>query len=67
MGPTTTLLKKKRSHDTIHTFKNCFVTVFQVLAKISCIQTDLILKQNNLFGFASLFKKKKKKKKTQNK
>ena len=28
------------SHDTIHTFKNYFITVFSVSVKISCIQTD---------------------------
>ena len=31
---------KNRSHDTIHTFKNYFVTVFSVFSKISCIQMD---------------------------
>ena len=39
-GPTTILLKKKiknESHDTIHTFKNYFVTVFSVFGKINCI------------------------------
>ena len=33
---------KNESHDTIHTFKNYFVTVFSVSASISSIQTDLI-------------------------
>ena len=44
MRPTTTLFRKKNikngSHGTIYTFKNYFVTVFSVSAKISCIQTD---------------------------
>ena len=31
---------KNGSHDTIHTFKNYFVTVFSVSAKISSIQTN---------------------------
>ena len=31
---------KNGSHDTIHTFKNYFVTVFSVFSKISGIQTD---------------------------
>ena len=30
---------KNRSHDTIHTFKNYFITVFSVFSKISGIQT----------------------------
>ena len=33
---------KNRSHDTNHTFKNYFVTVFSISAKISSIQTDPI-------------------------
>ena len=33
---------KNRSHDTIHTFKNYFATVFSVSTKISSIQTDPI-------------------------
>ena len=32
---------KNGSHDTIHTFKNYFVTVFSVFNKISGIQTHL--------------------------
>ena len=44
MGPTTTLFRKKNikngSHNTIHTFKNYFATVFSIFSKISCIQTD---------------------------
>ena len=43
MRPTSTLFRKKNfktgSHDTIHTFKNYFVTVFSVFSKISGIQT----------------------------
>ena len=42
-GATSTLLKKKiknRSYNTIHTFKNYFVTVFSVFRKIDCIKTD---------------------------
>ena len=31
---------KNRSHDTIYTFENYFVTVFLVFSKISCIQMD---------------------------
>ena len=31
---------KNEFHDTIHTFKNYFITVFSVFNKISCIQTD---------------------------
>ena len=31
---------KNRSHDTIHTFKNYFITVFSVFSKISCIQSN---------------------------
>ena len=31
---------KNKSHDTIHIFKNYFVTVFSVFSKISCIQMD---------------------------
>ena len=42
--PTITLFRKKYikngSHDTIHTFKNYFNTMFSVFSKISCIQTD---------------------------
>ena len=34
---------KNLSHGTIHTFKNYFVTMFSVSAKISSIQTDPIL------------------------
>ena len=34
---------KNGSHDTIHTFKNYFVTVFSVLVIISSIQTDPLL------------------------
>ena len=44
-GPTSTLFRKKkfknRSHGTIYTFKNYFVTVFSVFSKISGIQMDL--------------------------
>ena len=36
-------LIKNGSHDTIHTFKNYFATVFSVSAKISSIQTDLYM------------------------
>ena len=42
-GPITTLFRKNIknwSHDTIHTFKNYFATVFLVFSKISCIQMD---------------------------
>ena len=35
---------KNGSHDTIHTFKNYFATVFSVSAKISSIQTNSMLK-----------------------
>ena len=37
MGPITTLLKKKKkgSHDTIHTFKNYFATVFSVKLELT--------------------------------
>ena len=39
-GPTSTLFKKKKkSYNTIHTFKNYFVTVFSVFSKINSIQT----------------------------
>ena len=31
---------KNRFHDTIHTFKNYFTTVFSIFSKISCIQID---------------------------
>ena len=51
--------KKKRSHGTIHTFKNYFTNVFSVLVKISCIQIDLISKKNNFFGLLPCSKKKK--------
>ena len=35
---------KNGSHDTIHTFKNYFATVFSVFSKINCIQIDPIKK-----------------------
>ena len=31
------ILIKNEFHDTIHTFKNYFVTVFSVFSKISCV------------------------------
>ena len=37
---------KNGSHDTIHTFKNYFVTVFSVFSKISSIQTDPMCANN---------------------
>ena len=34
---------KNRFHDTIHTFKIYFTTLFSISTKIICIQTDLYL------------------------
>ena len=51
MGPQIPLFSnffiKNGSHDIIHTFKNYFITVFSVSAKISSIQTDFRLKKKN--------------------
>ena len=41
---------KNGSHDTIHIFKNYFITIFSVFNKISDIQTDLSQSLINLGG-----------------
>ena len=39
------------SHDTIHTFKNYFATVFSISTKINCIQIDYLLLKKILIDF----------------
>ena len=46
---------KNGSHDTIHTFKNYFATVFSVSAKISSIQIDPVSLQSRVSKFLIAF------------
>ena len=60
-GPTSTLFRKKKnfkigSHNTIHTFKNYFTTIFSIFSKINSIQTDLSTTLPSIFMGVITFK-----------